>query len=638
MYDDIRRMRLLWFIVLALPALACGLTDQLTPTAPPPLPTSTSAPQATATPELIFTDHDAPELGLSFSYPQTWQLQVQPEDSSVVIVSEEALLTSEQFDREGAGIFMVVGARDLFGGDSLEASLQSAIEQFEFADNTRIVEGPERTTINGQESVVATVEGTNEGSDQTLLLRVTLMQSQERAAFVAGVTLQSVSEQYRSTLDTIAQSVTLQQPATTDAVDRMGNMRYGDTVEGAITSGNAISWNFIGVEGERIDITVRPLEEQLDVSVDVQDSQGSSVLPDGPVDNSFGIETIRGLILPSSAQYTVVVRGFGQSSGDFELVIGESDALSSALAIAVGDTLNGSLEPDEQEDYLLSEAGPGAITVILNPVGELDVVLEVLDGSGAIVFQEDRAYGQEQLTFTPDANESYILRVRGFAGAAGDYAIAVQSGGVGGSGTTLVTTATLEANDEDGHDFPFWAEQGDLVQAIVEPEGEFDVVVEIWNDDTDELAESIDASFGREQVNFVPTQSGNYFFRILGFDGAGGTYTITLNGPPLTVFELLPGDQISGDLGESTQIEYYIRLNEGESITVNAVPDQDTDVVVEVLDLNDTVLESADDGFAGELEQLTFNAPTAGEEATLYIVRIRNFSGEPGGTFNLTME
>src|SRR5690606_34623725 len=150
----------------------------------------------------------------------------------------------------------------------------------------------------------------------------------------------------------------------------------------------------------------------------------------------------------------------------------------------------------------------------------------------------------------------------------------------GGAGTTLVTSATLDAGDEDGHDFPFTVDQGEIVQGIVTPDGDFDVVVEIWNDDTDALLETVDATFGREQVNFTAPLTGNYYFKVLGYEGEGGAYTITLSGAPSIIFELLPGDQISGDLGENTHIDYYVRLPVEESIAIDVVPDGDTDVVL----------------------------------------------------------
>lgn len=632
------RHRIALLVVFLVPALACGFLGDAPPTASPTVAPSSTPPPATATTtqQETFVDYELSDQGLSFRHPQTWE--VEASGNSVVVASDSDLLTSETFDREGAGALIVVGPTDTFEGDGLEEALLAAIEDIAFTTNDRIVDGPTLTTINGQEAVRATVEGSSTGGDQTLVVYVTLVRAAERAAFISAVTLQSVRDQYVDTLETLIQSVVVE-PLTTDVVSApQGSLVYGQTVEGTITAGDIASWTFIGVEGEHIDVTVRPLSDNLDVTVDVRDRQGTSILPGGPVDDSFGVETIRGLTLPSNAQYTVVVSGFEQSSGAFELAVAEAGALTSAQAIALGDTLNGALELDEQDDYLFSSAQQEPVTVVLIPVDDLDVVLEILDGEGAIIFQEDRSYGQEQLSFTPDEGSDYILRVRGYAGAAGEYTINLAAGGVGSTGTSLIVSDSLDQGNTEGDDFPFVVDQGETARAIVDPEGEFDVVVEVWNDDTDTLVETVDASFGREEVNFTATDAGSYYFKVLGFEGQGGDYTITLNGPPEVIFELIAGDRVTGDLGQNSFIDYHVRLQSGETVQIDVQTDPDTDIVAALFDLDGNQLAGADEGFSGETEQLSFTAPTAEGEGNVYRLRISNFSGDAGGTFTLSLD
>ena len=629
----------LLILFLAMPVLACGLLTETAPTAAPTAPpTETLQPAATATgaAPLTFVDHEEAEIGLSFRYPEAWQLEVN--EDSVVVASDSELLSSQQFDHEGAGVLIIFGPLESFEGDSLEDSLTAAIEATHFTENDRVVEGPNRTTVNGQEAVTATIEGADADGNQSLVILATMLRRGDRAAFIAGVTLQSVIDQYRETLESITGSVVLQEFETTVVTQPTGSLRYGQSVTGEITTGGSASWTFIGVEGERIDINVRPLQEALDVTVDVHDDEGESILPSGAVDDSFGTETIRGVTLPESTQYTIIVSGFARAGGSFEVTLDEAGAPSAAQSIAVGDTLNGSLEVDEQDDYSFRSQDQEAVTIVVNPEEELDVVLEVISQDGGVIFQEDSSYGQEQLSFSPESGAEYILRVRGFAGAGGDYSIVLQAGGVGSTGTTLTTADSLEAGNGDGHDFPFTVDQGEIVQAIVQPDEEFDVVVEVWNDDSDEMEQSIDASFGREEVNFTATESGNYYFKVLGFEGQGGSYTITLNGPPGAIFELAVGDQVDGDLGQSTFIDYYIRLDAGEEMVVNVQPGSDTDIVAQMLDLDANVLTEIDDGFSGEAEQLRFTAPESPSEGATYLIRIINFSGEPGGTFSLSLE
>lgn len=639
MSSQTQRVGLILTTLFLFPALACGLMAEATPTPlPTAAPSSTPLPStATTTPVETFVDYELSDQGLTFRYPQSWE--VEPDNNTVAVASDAQLLTAQEFDTEGAGVLIVVGPVASFEGDTLEDALLAAVEGIDFTTNDRIIEGPTATTINGQQASRATIEGSAAGGDQTLVIHVALVRSADRAAFVTAVTLQTLADQYAETLETLIQSVSLQSLASADSMSPQGSLEYGQTVEGQVQAGASSGWTFIGVKGERIDVTVRPLQDDLDVTVDVHNVEGTSILPAGPVDDSFGTETIRGLSLPDSAQYTVVVSGFAEVSGPFELAIAEAGSLTSGQSIAIGDALNGSLELDDQDDYLFESVAREPIMVTVNPDGELDVVLEVIDDEGAIIYQEDRSYGQEQLSFTPDEGAQYILRVRGFAGASGDYTINLVAGGVGSTGSTLVVSDSVDAGDEEGDDYPFTLDEGEIVRAIVDPDDEFDVVVEVWNDDSDTLEESVDASFGREEVNFTAGQAGDYYFKVLGFEDQGGSYTITLNGPPGAIFELIAGDRVTADLGQSTVIEYYVRMEPGETVQISVEPDADTDIVAELLTLDaGNPLASADEGFSGESEQIAFTAPAADGESGIYLLRISNFSGEPGGTFALSLE
>jgi hypothetical protein len=118
-----------------------------------------------------------------------------------------------------------------------------------------------------------------------------------------------------------------------------------------------------------------------------------------------------------------------------------------------------------------------------------------------------------------------------------------------------------------------------------------------------------------------------------------GNYTITLSGPPGAIFELIAGDRVTGDLGQSIAIEYYLRMEPGETVQIVVEPDADTDIVVELLSLDTgNPLAGVDEGFSGEAERIPFTAPEADDEGGVYLLRVSNFSGEPGGTYTLTLE
>jgi hypothetical protein len=249
--------------------------------------------------------------------------------------------------------------------------------------------------------------------------------------------------------------------------------------------------------------------------------------------------------------------------------------------------------------------------------------------------QEDSTYGREQLTFAPEADRAYTIRVHGFMGAGGAYTVALEAGDAfDGTGTTLIRSGTLLEGDEQGDEVHFAVQQGTAVRAVVAPEGEFDVVIEIWDLGAGQLLDSIDQSYGREETVFSAPGNGTFAFRVLGFEGQGGGYTITVNGPPPVVFTLVPGDSVEGNLGTQAFIDYNVQLAPGASLRAAVSTGNNMDATIAILDSSRNPLLEADDGFTGESEQLDFTAQAGGGT---YYVRVTDFFGEAGGQFTLSL-
>ena len=177
---------------------------------------------------------------------------------------------------------------------------------------------------------------------------------------------------------------------------------------------------------------------------------------------------------------------------------------------------------------------------------------------------------------------------------------------------------------------------GELVTALVEPEEELDVVVAVWNEDEESLLETTDLSYAEEQVYFLPPAAGNYSLRVYGYEGATGTYALTLQGTAATIFELAPGDQVTGRLPQGEALEYLLRPDPNATITINAEGDAGTDVTLAVEDLDGSLLATVDETGTGEAESLRFDAP-AGSAGDAFLLRVEAFSGR-AGSFTLSYE
>ncbi len=82
-------------------------------------------------------------------------------------------------------------------------------------------------------------------------------------------------------------------------------------------------------------------------------------------------------------------------------------------------------------------------------------------------------------------------------------------------------------------------------------------------------------------------------------------------------------------------IEYFIRAEAGDTLTVSVSSDEDTDIVLSFSDLDDNILAEIDDAFSGEDEVLTYTF----DAEVLAIISVSDFFGGQGKFFmDVTLE
>jgi hypothetical protein len=540
-----KSMRLLLLLValLSLPALACDfVTGQAQPTQtpfptqtpPPASPAETPAvmdtPQAEAatTPEAVtpevtvnFVSHEDEREGIHVQYPESWYL----EDTFFLTISDSPDAAAG-LDRvaDNSVVIIFAGPVDELPSTDPEEAVMQMVEDFELADDMEIIEGPRRHEIHGEEAATVVVRGTSEQQTRFVAL-MTIIIGRERAAVIIATTPENRAAADRPILEAIANSVRLFTPTVVEDDLDEGFIGYDETITGSVATDTSARWFFTGNEDDVVTIVVEP-EGTFDVVVDLQDEFGLSLLPGGPVDQSFGTERITNFRLPHTGDYFIVVRGY--------------------------------------------------------------------------------------------------------AGSAGEYSVALSRGGIVGidlPGSTLVITPTLA---EDGqHAYPFEAAAGAILELIVEPEGDLDVVLEIYRDfggEDDELIVSVDHSFGTEELEFEVPEDGNYYVLVRGFAGEAGTYELTMTAGVDIIFELAVRDLVYGYVGEEGYLDYMINGRDGESVTLTVESGEELDAVIEIVDLEGTIVAAVDDGFTGEAETLTYTFTAD----ALYLIRVRSFMGTPG--------
>lgn len=618
---------LLWALLAAAPALACQLATEALVT-PAPSPTSFVTATATTAPAtdpvgLTLTGYDSEELGLSFQYPAHWTLDTS--DDIPMLLSGDGGNGAE----EATVLFLVDDAANIG-----EGPLDQLVQQLaaDLAPDGQTLAGPHLLAINGQEAATLKLASTEEDG-AALVTTVTVIRHEGRAVLISASSPQATAGQYEEALAAVTSSVRLR-PAAGPALE--GALRYGDSVRGQVTGLRGSAWQFRGRTGDLIDIQATPVDAALDVTVDVQDSAGRSILAGGAVDEAFGAETIRRLELPADGDYFIVLRGFAGSTGAYTLALSAQPAGADTVPdqpLAIGASYHGRLAVNAVDSYPLPETGE-TLSLEVIPDEGLDVVLEVVGPDGSLKASADSGFAgmRERLAVIAGGG---VVQVRGFAGGSGAYTLQVEVGAT--EGVRVIAGHELQPGDS-GHVYPFAAAAGAVVTAQVEPDEGLDVVIDIWNDDDGSLQGTVDQSFGLEQVSFTVPADGNYSLVVRALEGQAGAYAITLAGPVDVIFELTSGDEVSGVFDASAAVDFLIALDPGETVLLTLAPDAVTDAVLELSDLDGNVLSSADGYFPGGPETLTFTAPPESAPETLYFVRASDYNGNAGGRFTLLVD
>ncbi len=634
-----------------------------------PAPTNTPEPTAEPAPSLGEISSDV--IGVTIGYPEGWDAEVDETNGDIRIATDAALFDTPEDIGEGMMIqvtslpgeilaFMLTGEQDASNPVDVLDMFVSLVAEFGEEDGDTAFterEASSAASIAGYDAATAMYDVSSTELDGVAQFIAIADPEHDRVAFLFAATPLESEKEYLSIFEDMLGSISLSAPEEVDLGElgggivspelgeSLGLLLYGDVVANSLAADAIDSWDFIGLEGEVIDIVVKPSGD-LDVVIDVLGADGVSVIG-GELDDEFETETIEGLALPTTGDYIIVIRGFAGSVGDYELTIAETgtavipDEDTTATGdgdLSLGETGTGAFtDGTETISWTFSGSSGDLVDIFVTPLDEdLDVVVDILDSSGISLLDEptDASYDAEYvpLVFLPE-DGLYEIVITSFNGIPGNYEVDVKLANNGETNSLIFASDSLEETDEE-HAFPFTGLAGDSVLGVVEPLAlEFDVVVGVYNDDTDELLEEVDATTGIETMTFIVPEDGNYYFNISSFEGSVGDYDVALAGPASVIFELAAGDTVFGRFDESNVLEYWLGGQAGDSYVISAEPDAETDMVIRILDLDNNVLLEVDDAFDGETETVTYSFETD----DLVVVEISDF-WEGQGEFTLTVD
>ncbi|KAA3659836.1 MAG: hypothetical protein DWQ04_21165 [Chloroflexi bacterium] len=632
------------------------------PTETPVPPTATPEPSPTPEPSAGFVEFESPEGGFKISHPDGW---FNSELFGLAIfASAEELLDSPDPGEEGGVMVVISGPTEDFENDfgSLDpvVVLSEGAGELGLGEDSEIVEGPTATTINGVDAATAVINSTSDNGTPLITYLVILI-DETRGAVAFGATPSESAEEFMPIFETMATTIELMEPTAAESIPDIGDnveilesegiLLFGDQVTSVVPAGGSSAWDFLALEGEVVDIVVAPQTEDLDAVVDVVNESGTSILPAGAIDDSFDEESILELEIPADGTYQIIVTGFSDAdAGEYQITFSESGVVApTSEGSTVIDSMNyneiytGSFTGEESSIAVLFSGNAGDISIVtVVPDEDLDVIIDIIDADGNSLIPEgkDNYLRAEAVAAQLPANGEYSVVVTTFEeGMVGDFEVFLE----GPSGTVVFAGDTLE-NVGDEHFFPFEAEENETVFILVEPEGELDVVVGVYSDDNDdeELA-SFDRHLGTEGFGTIISEDGDYYFRISGYDPEAstedggestGSYFVSMFGTERIKFDLAYNDTVQGRFDTNDGfIDYNFNGAAGETVNLTLETSEESDGVLEILDLDGNELASADDGFAGDGEVLSY---TFVEDIPV-ILRVRDFSAA-GGFFELLVD
>ncbi len=246
-------------------------------------------------------------------------------------------------------------------------------------------------------------------------------------------------------------------------------------------------------------------------------------------DNSFGMEAVAAM-LPENGEYAVVVTPFNEGEvGDFEVTL----AGPNGVAVFAADTLE---EEGEEHAFPFSASEGEIVSIFVEPDGELDVVVRVLnDDTDEELVEVDRSFGAEGTGYLIPEDGNYYFLIVGFVPDEdtddggeniGDYSVTM----LGSTEVVFELAYGDSVSGQFGGDTgfaEFWLSgtTGDTVTITLDSAEEVDGTIDIFDLDENALASIDDAFSGEtETLSYTFESDGLVIIRASEFFGGTGDF------------------------------------------------------------------------------------------------------------------
>ena len=336
------------------------------------------------------------------------------------------------------------------------------------------------------------------------------------------------------------------------AVDDHGNNAAGATAStdpstnaGLIETGVDVDWfSFAAVGGVAYQISTT-LGTLIDSVLRVIGTNGTTELAEDD-DSGPGDASLINWTAPANGTYYVEARGFGGTTGSYNVLIegndDHGDNAANDTAVAVGSTTAGVSERAGDLDWFSFVAVEAADYRIATTLGSLpDSVLRLIGANGTteLAMDDDSGPGNASLiNWTAPASGTYYIEARGFNNNTGAYSLsltAVDDHGNNAAGATPAPSPSVRAGvievSGDVDWFSFSAVGGVAYQFATTLGGLEDTVLRlIGTNGTTQLATNDDGGPGLASlISWTAPASGTYFVEVRGFSSNVGDYEVSVS-------------------------------------------------------------------------------------------------------------
>jgi len=486
-----------------------------------------------------------------------------------------------------------------------------------------------------------------------------------------------------SGLDGGAYSLSLAERPPAPRAPRPTGIRMGRTVSGSISANDPEddetglrydAYAFRARAGQRFAIAMKSQDtESLDpvVKVGRMDHGNFVELAQNDDSGDGGLDSFLVFTAPSSGEFIIRATPLGaDSEGDYTLSLQEGPPALRATPIALGETKDGALSPDDGSNDTGARADAYSFTATAGQRIEatassdtLDTFLELFGPDGQSLDQDDDSGDDtdSRLIATLKDAGTYTLQVRSVGDVTeGAYKISLAEAAPAPEAVPLAFGETVQGEiktdggrDDDGRAYlayGFHGTEGNRVQ-IVMRSGDFDTYLQISKGDGDfEALSSDDDGLGEgtdSRLNYILPETGDYVIRAspLGADEKGlFSIELTDKGPQPEPGSILIGATARGTLDENDGIAddgsffdaYAITVAEGDKLDITLVSN-DFDAYLDIGKMNGGTWESTisdDDSLSDTHAKVEWTV----EDAGTYIIRARSFAQGQKGAYTLEVQ